>query len=70
LTFSGSYASERGQRILYITERAVFELDPDGIRLIEIAPGIDLERDILSHMAFRPRIAKNLLTMDSSLFQA
>ena len=68
LTFSGTYARERGQRILYITERAVFELDEDGLCLIEIAPGIDLERDILAHMAFEPRIADNLAPMDAALF--
>ncbi|TNF88294.1 MAG: acyl CoA:acetate/3-ketoacid CoA transferase [Gammaproteobacteria bacterium] len=70
LTFSGGYANERGQRIVYITERAVFELDKDGICLVEIAPGIDLERDILSRMAFKPRIADNLHLMDAALFSA
>jgi propionate CoA-transferase len=67
LTFSGAYPRQRGQRILYITERAVFELDSDGLRLLEIAPGIDLERDILAHMAFRPRIADDLAIMDAAL---
>ncbi len=70
LTFSGGYARERGQRILYITERAVFDLDRDGLRLIEIAPGIDLERDILGQMAFRPRIADSLKPMDPAYFRA
>jgi len=69
LTFSGEYAIERGQTILYITKRAVFELDPAGLRLIEIAPGIDLERDILAHMGFTPLIAEPLVTMDPSLFR-
>jgi propionate CoA-transferase len=69
LTFSGTYARERGQRILYITERAVFELDDDGPKLVEIAPGIDLERDVLAHMAFAPRIADGLATMDPALFR-
>jgi propionate CoA-transferase len=68
LTFSGEYAVERQQKILYITERAVFELDHKGLCLIEIAPGIDLESDILAHMGFTPRIAATLTTMDSSLF--
>ena len=69
LTFSGDYARERGQRILYITERAVFELAPGGgLRLVEIAPGVNLERDILAHMQFAPEVPGNLRTMDSDLF--
>ena len=68
LTFSGEYAIERGQRILYITERAVFEIEGDGLRLIEIAPGIDLQADVLDHMRFTPRISETLVTMDAALF--
>lgn len=68
VTFSGNYAREKNQTVMYITERAVFELTADGLKLIEIAPGIDVERDILSHMAFRPEISDALRIMPSSVF--
>ncbi len=67
-TFSGEYASKRGQPVLYITERCVFRLIGSGLELIEIAPGIDLGRDILGQMAFRPAIAPDLKTMDPRIF--
>jgi propionate CoA-transferase len=69
-TFSGKQAIKRGQQVLYITERCVFQLTADGLELIEIAPGIDLERDILTQMDFRPHIASKLKTMDARIFQA
>jgi propionate CoA-transferase len=68
ISFNGHLARERGQQVRYITERAVFALDDDGIVLTEVAPGIDLEREVLSRMGFRPRVAADLRTMDRRLY--
>jgi propionate CoA-transferase len=68
ITYSGTYGRERGQRVLYVTERAVFRLDASGVELIEIAPGIDLQRDVIARMGFQPKISPNLATMDARLF--
>ncbi|MDX6699938.1 MAG: propionate CoA-transferase [Baekduia sp.] len=70
ITFSAAQARARGQRVLYITERCVLRLGPVGLELIEIAPGLDLEADILAHMGFRPTIAPDLCQMDPLLFGA
>ena len=67
ITFSGDYAREMGQKVYYITERAVFELTDKGVALIEIAPGIDLEKDILAQMDFKPIIG-DVKMMDARLF--
>jgi propionate CoA-transferase len=68
ITFNGSYAAEMGRPVLYVTERAVFRLTARGMELIEIAPGIDVDRDILAHMDFKPivRIPK---IMDPRIFR-
>jgi propionate CoA-transferase len=68
ITFNGQYAFSQGQEVLYCTERAIFRLIENGIELIEIAPGIDLERDVLSMMEFRPKINKDLKIMDAAIF--
>ncbi|MFW1677655.1 acyl CoA:acetate/3-ketoacid CoA transferase [Pontibacter sp. JAM-7] len=68
ITFNGSYAMTQGQRVTFITERAVFKLTTDGLMLTEIAPGVDLERDILQQMEFRPLISEALTEMDHRLF--
>ncbi|MDJ0956872.1 MAG: acyl CoA:acetate/3-ketoacid CoA transferase [Arenicellales bacterium] len=67
-TFSGKLAARRGQRVLYVTERCVFDLTLEGIRLIEVAPGLDIDSDILAHMDFEPIVSNQLETMDSRLF--
>ena len=68
ITFSGKIALERGLDVRYITERAVFTLKEDGLHLIEIAPGVDLQKDILDKMDFTPVISPELKLMDERLF--
>ena len=69
ITFSGKYACEKGQQVLYVTERAVFELTCDGMRLIEIAPGVDLQKDVLDQMEFVPQLAENIALMSPKIFE-
>jgi propionate CoA-transferase len=68
ITFSGKYAIESGQKVFYITERAVFKLTDKGLALIEIAPGIDVQKDVIMKMGFLPRIADDLQIMKDFLF--
>ncbi|MGF6875595.1 hypothetical protein [Paraburkholderia sp. MM5477-R1] len=67
-TCSGRYAVSRKQVALYVTERCVFRLAEDGLELIEIAPGVDLEKDILALMDFRPIMCEAPRLMDARIF--
>jgi propionate CoA-transferase len=69
VTFSGSYATKLGQPILFVTERCVFELRDGQLVLIEVAPGIDIERDILAHMDFTPLMPDKPKPMPVEIFQ-
>ena len=69
VTFSGRFAASRAQQVLYVTERCVFALSPDGLELSEIAPGVDLERDILAQMDFKPIVRDAPGVMDARIFQ-
>ena len=68
ITFCGEVAARSGQPVIYVTERCVFELTKAGLELIEAAPGIDIERDILAKMPFRP-IVRNVREMDARIFR-
>ncbi len=67
-TFSGREARRRGQPVLYVTERCVFRLGDEGLELAEVAPGVDIERDILARMAFKPHVPRDPITMDAAIF--
>ena len=69
ITFSGAEALKQGQEVVYVTERATFRLTAAGIELIEIAPGVELQRDILDQMGFVPKITENLRTMPEACFR-
>ena len=69
ITFSTQYAAEEQQTVVYVTERAVFRLTQDGVVLTEIAPGVDLEKDVLAQMDFRPKVAEDLKIMDECIFR-
>ena len=67
ITFNGQYAAEKDQPVLYVTERCVFRRTHDGMELVEVAPGIDIERDILAQMDFAP-IVRSPVPMDPRIF--
>lgn len=70
ITFSADYARRHGRTVIYVTERAVFRLIDHGIELIEIAGGVDLERDVLARMGFQPAVSPALMTMSAEHFRA
>ena len=69
ITFSGKQALKNGQEVYYVTERCVFKLEDKGPTLIEIAPGINLETDIINQMGFLPNISSELKEMDERIFK-
>ena len=68
ICYNARFAESEGRKALFVTERAVLRAVYGALELIEIAPGVDLERDVLAHMAFRPRISPTLARMDRRLF--
>jgi propionate CoA-transferase len=70
ISFSGEQALARGQQVRFVTERAVFALRPEGVTLIEIADGLDAERDVIAHMGFTPQIADDLQKIDARVYGA
>lgn len=69
ISFNGDIAVEEKRKVLYVTERCVFELTPKGLKLTEVAPGLDVQKDILEQMEFEPLLAENLKLMDKDLFR-
>ena len=69
ICYNAKMARERGHVALFVTERAVFRVGTEGLELIEIAPGLDIERDVVAHMGFRPRIAPDVKPMDARIFE-
>ncbi len=69
VSYNGRYALERGQEVLFVTERAVFRLQPQGLALIEIAPGLDVQKDVLGNMEFRPFLPGEPKEMEPRLFR-
>jgi acyl CoA:acetate/3-ketoacid CoA transferase len=67
ITYSGPYAAAQGRRALYVTERCVFELTSDGLELVEVAPGIDIDRDVLDLLEFRP-VVRDVALMPAECF--
>ncbi len=68
ICYNGAFARSEGRDAVFVTERAVFRVGRSGLELSEIAPGVDMERDVFAHMAFRPSVAPDLKLMDARLF--
>jgi propionate CoA-transferase len=68
ICYAADIGRAKGQVTLFITERAAFRIGPEGLELIEIAPGLDVERDVIAQMGFRPRVARELPVMDARIF--
>ena len=69
ITFSGDYAAQKGQKEMFITERALLGGGREGMMITEIAPGVEMERQILSQMNFKPIVSPRLRVMDPRIFQ-
>ncbi len=69
ITFSGTYANKTNQPVMYITERAVFELRKDGVYLTEVAPGIDVKTQVIDLMGFEPKTDGEVKLMDARIFK-
>jgi propionate CoA-transferase len=69
VTFSGAYATQIKQKVIFITERAVFELRDGFLMLTEVAPGVDVEKDIFAHMDFVPQKSPQLKSMPIEIFR-
>lgn len=69
ITFSGRRARDRHQAVYFITERCVLRLAPGGLEIVEVAPGLDLSRDVLARMGFAPAVSETLTTMDPAIFR-
>ena len=69
ICYNAPFAAREGRKALFVTERAVFEVTKEGFEVIEVAPGIDLEKDVIGLMAFKPKVSKNLKLMDARIFK-
>jgi len=69
ICYNAALGRAKGQVTLFVTERAVFRVGDQGLELIEVAPGLDTERDVIAHMGFRPRVSPDLRIMDLRIFE-